>query len=111
MRTETKIAIQCLDDSITSEWHDTIAWEVTSETIEEKKAFALQHMDKMLKNPVNGGNYTLRTVEITTKTLDQKRGSEPCLCQKLKIETSQQGWLRCELCGREWFTEGSLPNP
>jgi len=110
MKTEMKIAIQCLNDDLDSEWYDTIAWDVTPETIEERKTFAIDHMEKMLKNPVNGGKYTLRLAEITTKTHEQKRGSEPCICHGWKVTTSVPGWLRCDRCGREWWSEGPLPN-
>jgi hypothetical protein len=104
-----KLAIQSLNDAFNTEWHDVIAWDVTPETIDERKALALQHMESMLKNPVAGGKYTLRLVEITTTILDQKRASETCICHEMKFTTSIPGWLRCDRCGREWYSDGPLP--
>ena len=111
MKTETKIVIQCLNDAPGSEWYDLVEWDITPETMESRKAIAHDQFEKDLKNPVNGGQYTLRLVEITTATIDQKRVSEPCICHAWKVTTPVTGMLRCERCGREWWSAGASAAP
>jgi hypothetical protein len=68
--TETRIAIQCLNDATDTDWYETIAWTVTPETLEERKAFARHHMRKMPKSLVSGNEYSLRLVQISTTVIE-----------------------------------------
>jgi hypothetical protein len=41
----------------------------------------------------------------------EKLGFERCTCRDWDVRTSVPGWMRCENCGRQWWSKGALGTP